>query len=218
LILRVFTGRFCYNFGMIEAPDIDLSTIPIAQRAVVTALMETIAVLREITRRQQHLIAEMNHALHGKRSEKLAEDARQLSFEDLSIALGEVEAQKEYLAAKTGDTVATKPAPKRTIGNLPAALPRFEEVIEPDSLDCPCGCGVAIVARTNGATIATAQNRRRPHRAAGHRSRAVARDCHRAPEIRLPDLHRRGDPSACTRPSDHGRPANRRGACPYSGQ
>ena len=127
---------------MIEAPDIDLSTIPIAQRAVVTALMETIAALQEITRRQQHLIAEMNHALHGKRSEKLAEDARQLSFEDLSIALGEVEAQKEYLAAKTGDTVATKPAPKRTIGNLPAALPRFEEVIEPDSLDCPCGCGL----------------------------------------------------------------------------
>lgn len=85
---------------MIEAPDIDLSTIPIAQRAVVTALMETIAALQEITRRRQHLIAEMNHALHGKRSEKLAEDARQLSFEDLSIALGEVEAQKEYLAAK----------------------------------------------------------------------------------------------------------------------
>jgi len=127
---------------MIEAPEIDLSTIPIAQRAVVTALMETIAVLQEITRRQQHLIAEMNHALHGKRSEKLAEDARQLSFEDLSIALGEVEAQKEFLSAKTGDTVATKPAPKRTIGNLPAALPRFEEVIEPDSLDCPCGCGL----------------------------------------------------------------------------
>jgi transposase len=127
---------------MIEAPDIDLSTIPIAQRAVVTALMETIAALQEITRRQQHLIAEMNHALHGKRSEKLAEDARQLSFEDLSIALGEVEAQKEYLAAKTGDIAATKPAPKRTIGNLPAALPRFEDVIEPDSLDCPCGCGI----------------------------------------------------------------------------
>jgi len=30
---------------MIEAPDIDLSTIPVAQRAVVTALMETVAAL-----------------------------------------------------------------------------------------------------------------------------------------------------------------------------
>lgn len=127
---------------MIEAPVIDLSTIPVAQRAMVVALMETIAALQEITRRQQHLIAEMNHALHGKRSEKLAEDARQLSFEDLSIALSEVDAHKEHLAAKTGDTAATKPAPKRTIGNLPADLPRVEEVIEPDSLICPCGCGI----------------------------------------------------------------------------
>jgi len=127
---------------MIETPVIDLSTIPAAQRAVVTSLMETIAALQEITQRQQHLIAELNHALHGKRSEKLTEDERQLAFEDLSIALAEVEVQKEHLAAKAGDKTTTRPAPKRTIGNLPAALPRIEEVIEPDSLICPCGCGV----------------------------------------------------------------------------
>ena len=128
---------------MIEAPVIDLSTIPVAQRAVVVALMETIAALQDITRRQQHLIAEMNHALHGKRSEKLAEDERQLAFEDLSIALAEVEAEKETRPAKPpGDAAAAKPVAKRTIGNLPAALPRVEEVIEPDSLMCPCGCGI----------------------------------------------------------------------------
>ena len=128
---------------MIEAPVIDLSTIPVAQRAVVVALMETIAALQDMTRRQQHLIAEMNYALHGKRSEKLAEDARQLAFEDLSIALAEVEAEKETCPAKPpGDAAAAKPAPKRTIGNLPAALPRIEEVIEPDRLVCPCGCGI----------------------------------------------------------------------------
>ena len=103
--------------------------------------METVAALTEITRRQEHLIAELNHALHGKRSEKLSEDERQLAFEDLSIALADVEAEKETRAAKAGDG-ARKPAPKRTIGNLPAALPRIEEVIEPASLICPCGCGV----------------------------------------------------------------------------
>jgi len=185
---------------MIEAPDIDLSTIPIAQRAVVTALMETIAALQEITRRQQHLIAEMNHALHGKRSEKLAEDARQLSFEDLSIALGEVEAQKEYLAAKTGDTAATKPAPKRTIGNLPAALPRFEEVIEPDSLDCPCGCGIMHkIGEERTERLDPPQANSLPDCLLIFvDARASARDRHRAPEIRLPDLHRRGDPSSGT--------------------
>lgn len=126
---------------MQSAPAIDLSAIPDAQRAAVLTLMERVAALTEITRRQEHLIAELNHALHGKRSEKLTEDERQLAFEDLSIALVEVEAEKETRAPKAGDGT-TKPAPKRTIGNLPAALPRIEELIEPDSLLCPCGCGV----------------------------------------------------------------------------
>ncbi|RDD93695.1 IS66 family transposase, partial [Paracoccus pantotrophus] len=92
---------------------LDLSALPAAQRAAVQALMEEVAALRDITRRQEHLIAELNHALHGKRSEKLSEDERQLAFEDLSIALAEVEAEKEKRAAKAGDG-ATRPAPKRT--------------------------------------------------------------------------------------------------------
>jgi hypothetical protein len=149
---------------MQTAPSLDLSAIPAAQRAAVLALMEKVAALTEITQRQEHLIDELNHALHGKRSEKLTEDERQLAFEDLSIALAEAEVQKDHLVAKTGDNTTTKPAPKRTIGNLPTALPRIQEVIEPASLICPCGCGVAIVAivaRTNGATIATAPDRRR---------------------------------------------------------
>ncbi|WP_400942017.1 IS66 family transposase [Lysinibacillus sp. NPDC086135] len=122
-------------------PALDLSAIPAAQRAAVLALMEEVAALKDITRRQEHLIAELNHALHGKRSEKLSEDERQLAFEDLSIALAEVEAEKEARSNKAGDGT-TRPAPRRTIGNLPAKLPRIEEIIEPDSLICPCGCGV----------------------------------------------------------------------------
>lgn len=126
---------------MQTAPAIDLSAIPTAQRAAVQILMDTVAALQDITRRQEHLIAELNHALHGKRSEKLTEDERQLAFEDLSIALAEVEVEKEKCGTKAGDR-ATRPAPKRVIGNLPADLPRIERVIEPDSLLCPCGCGV----------------------------------------------------------------------------
>lgn len=127
---------------MITTPAIDLSTIPAAQRAAVLALMEKVAAFSEITQRQEHLIAELNHALHGKRSEKLTKDERQLAFEDMSIALAKVEVQKDEPAAQTGDKTTTKSAPKRTIGNLPAALPRIEEVIEPDSRSCPWGCGV----------------------------------------------------------------------------
>lgn len=126
---------------MSAASVLDLSAIPAAQRAAVQGLIEQVAALTEITRRQEHLIAELNHALHGKRSEKLTEDERQLAFEDLSIALTEVEAEKAIRAAKAGDGT-IRPAPRRTIGNLPAALPRIEEVIEPDSLICPCGCGI----------------------------------------------------------------------------
>lgn len=126
---------------MQTAPALDLSAIPAAQRAAVLALMEEVAALKDITRRQEHLIAELNHALHGKRSEKLSEDERQLAFDDLSIALAEVEAEKETRPAKAGDGT-TGPAARRTIGNLPATLPRIEEIIEPDSPICPCGCGV----------------------------------------------------------------------------
>jgi len=122
-------------------PALDLSAIPAVQRAAVLALMEEVAVLKDITRRQEHLIAELNHALHGKRSEKLSDDERQLAFEDLSIALAEVEVEKEARSNKASDGT-TRPAPRRTIGNLPATLPRIEEIIEPKSLICPCGCGV----------------------------------------------------------------------------
>ncbi len=174
---------------MSNTPAINLSTLPADQRAAVEALMQQVSTLKEITKRQEHLIAELNHALHGKRSEKLTEDERQLAFEDLTIAVEEVEAEKEARAASKGEGPRKKPAPRRNIGNLPASLPRIENVVEPDSLICPCGCGVAIVARTNGATIATAQDRRRSHRAVGHRACAAAGDCHDAPEICVSCLH-----------------------------
>ncbi|WP_370541722.1 hypothetical protein [Actibacterium sp. 188UL27-1] len=44
-------------------------------------------VLAEANKRQEALIKELRHALHGKKSEKLAEDERQLAFEDLTIAI-----------------------------------------------------------------------------------------------------------------------------------
>lgn len=40
---------------MQSAPVIDLSTIPAAQRAVVQALLEQVAALKEITQWQEHL-------------------------------------------------------------------------------------------------------------------------------------------------------------------
>ncbi|MFK7944921.1 MAG: hypothetical protein AB8B85_18705 [Paracoccaceae bacterium] len=84
---------------------------------------------------------ELRHALHGKKSEKLTEDERQLAFEDLTIAIEECEAASEDSRATPAASRKTRAPVNRNLGNLPEDLPRIEEVIEPGSLECPCGCG-----------------------------------------------------------------------------
>ncbi|SFO45073.1 zinc-finger binding domain of transposase IS66, partial [Roseovarius lutimaris] len=123
------------------AKDFDLSVLPPEYRAVFEAQAARVAELEEINQRQEHLIAEMHHALYGKKSEKLADDDRQLAFEDLEVALSEVE-EKKSEQASGDDKPRRKKIAKRNRGNLPEGLPRIEQVIEPDSLECPCGCGL----------------------------------------------------------------------------
>jgi transposase len=123
------------------AKQLDLSVLPPEYRAEFEAQAARVAQLEEINKRQEHLIAEMQHALYGKKSEKLADDDRQLAFEDLEVALAEVEERKSD-QAPDDDKPKRKKIAKRNRGNLPEGLPRIERVIEPDSLDCPCGCGV----------------------------------------------------------------------------
>lgn len=67
------------------AKDLDLSVLPPEYRAVFEAQAARVALLEELTKRQEHLIAEMQNALYGKKSEKLADDDRQLAFEDLEV-------------------------------------------------------------------------------------------------------------------------------------
>ncbi|PVH27210.1 IS66 family transposase [Pararhodobacter oceanensis] len=137
---------------MSSAPFLDLSAIPEDQRDAVLALLQENVALKEkatglqskaadledLVKRLEHLVAELRNAVHGKRSEKLSEDERQLAFEDLEVAVAEAETQHDEQAP-------TAPAPQRAArrnrGNLPKNLPRIEQVLEPESLDCPCGCG-----------------------------------------------------------------------------
>ena len=127
-----------------DPQDLDLSVLPPAHRAAFEALLvrsARAAELEEIARRQEALIRELRHALHGKRSEKLTEDERQLAFEDLTIAIEEVGAARERASA-TPSASRPKPNPvNRNLANLPEGLPRVEEVIEPEKTVCPCGCG-----------------------------------------------------------------------------
>ena len=92
----------------------------------------------ERIRRLEHLVRELQRVVHGKRSEKLTADERQLAFEELKCAAAEVEAE-----APAGDPSPPR-SPKRAernIGHLPEHLERIEQVIEPESTLCPCGCG-----------------------------------------------------------------------------
>ena len=94
----------------------------------------------ERIRRLEHLNLELIRLLYGKRSERLTADERQLAFEDLEGASAEVEAE-----AAAGDPSSPRspkrPRAERNIGHLPEHLDRIEQVIEPESTLCPCGCG-----------------------------------------------------------------------------
>ena len=93
----------------------------------------------DVIKRLEHLVKELRHALYAKKSEKLAPDDRQLCFEELEVAVAEAEEQQ----ARTKDDAPRKKTTKskRNLGNLPKELPRIENIIEPDSILCPCGCG-----------------------------------------------------------------------------
>ena len=134
---------------MSALPDIDLSAIAEDQRDAVAALLQDnialkgeTASLKEIVKRLEHLVAELNHVVHGKKSEKLNEDDRQLAFEgDLETAVAEVEEQKDSRTSSDDAPRRKTSRARRNRGNLPESLPRIERVVEPDSLMCPCGCG-----------------------------------------------------------------------------
>jgi hypothetical protein len=117
-------------------------------------------------------VAELNHVVHGKRSEKLSDDDRQLAFEDLETAVAEVETRK---AQATPSTRTPRTIRQRNLGHLPADLPRIERVIEPASLECPW-------VRPH------APDRRGSDRAVGHRARAASGAGRHPAEVCLPHL------------------------------
>lgn len=125
---------------------LDLSALPSDIRAAVealcadnAALAEQNAALADANARLEHLLKEFRRALHAKKSEKLKVDQLELTFEDLEATLAEVEAGGDV--ALTPRPAPSKGSPKRNLGRLPKDLERLTRVIEPDSIDCPCGCG-----------------------------------------------------------------------------
>lgn len=119
---------------------LDLDALPPAVREAFLSMQAEVIGLRAQTERQDYLIAELRHALYGKRSEQLDPDERQLAFEDLETAVAEAETARDALAAPNADGTARRPVAKRNLGHLPDHLPRVERVIEPAHKICSCGC------------------------------------------------------------------------------
>jgi len=97
------------------------------------------AFLKEANARLEHLVREFRRTQFGPRSEKLDADQQQLAFEDIEIAIADVH---ESVTRRTGASrEANVERQQRRARALPKELPRIEQVIEPVSIACPCGCG-----------------------------------------------------------------------------
>ena len=97
------------------------------------------AFLKEANARLEHLVHELRRARFGPRSEKLDPDQQQLAFEDIEIAIAEGRESVERRPGASREANAKRP--QRRSRALPKDLPHVEQVIEPASIACPCGCG-----------------------------------------------------------------------------
>ena len=77
------------------AKNLDLSVLPPECRAPYSRYRPHVwRNWRRRGQRQEHLIAGIHHALYGKKSGKLNDDARQLAFEDLEVARAGIEEKR----------------------------------------------------------------------------------------------------------------------------
>ena len=110
-------------------------------RAANASLTDRNRHLEDLNRRLEHLIRELRGVVYGKKSEKLDPDQLQLAFEALEGALAEAKEAASASTAPASAPARKRPRAERNIGHLPESLPRIEQVIEPESTLCPCGCG-----------------------------------------------------------------------------
>ncbi len=100
---------------------------------------------KETNSQLEYLLAEFKRALFGKKSEKINDDQLQLAFEELEAALAETQTAQAETQGKSGASDKPRKPPKRNLGRLPIELPRIENIIEPESTLCPCGCGKQMI-------------------------------------------------------------------------
>lgn len=106
------------------------------------ALLESSnAELTAANARLERMLSAARHARFGPSSEKGDPDQCNLFAEDIEVAEGQLAAAGDAADKALGKASRKRSSAKRNKGNLPDHLERVEEVIEPDSTFCPCGCG-----------------------------------------------------------------------------
>ncbi len=114
----------------------DLPTDFATLQALLHASEERNARKDERIERLEKLVTDFKRALFGAKSEKADPDQYQLVLEDIETAIAVVHAEDEAIDPP-------KDARKKRNANrgaLPKHLPRIEEVIDPESTTCTCGC------------------------------------------------------------------------------
>lgn len=104
-----------------------------------------IAELKALVEKLESQVADHRRTKFGPKSEKLNPDQLELALEDQETAIAETQQQIDAVQDKIDQLDKTaqdkKPRKLRKPRKLPEGLPRFERVIEPGSILCPCGCG-----------------------------------------------------------------------------
>ena len=114
------------------------------QEAVLSEKESLIATLKELIEKLEGQAGQYRRAKFGPKSEKLDPDQLQLALEDIETAIAETQEQIAAVEKQIESTQAEqdrKPRKPRKERKLPDNLPRVEQVIEPESIACPCGCG-----------------------------------------------------------------------------
>ncbi|WP_044549186.1 IS66 family transposase [Mesorhizobium japonicum] len=115
------------------------------EQAVVAEKDAFITELKELIEKLESQVQDYRRTKFGPKSEKLDPTQMELALEDLETAIAETQAQiafvEEKIAASTANCEKTASRRQRKARALPQSLPRVEQVIEPDSIACPCGCG-----------------------------------------------------------------------------
>ncbi|SMF85769.1 Transposase, partial [Tistlia consotensis] len=123
---------------MPAAETSDLPEDPAALRALLLTERQLRVELGQEVERLSAIVAAFRRALFGRRSEQLDPDQLELTLEETEQAFGEERAERD--AADPALKSARGARRRSNRGALPRHLPRVEQVIEPDSSECPC-CG-----------------------------------------------------------------------------